>query len=158
MNKTLYVMVGIPCTGKSTIAKQMEKENVIYVSRDEIRNGILKEGEEHFSRENQVYKEFVRQLQSALDSGKSVIADATHINICSRDKLLRMLNTTDCEVTAVHVDCGFGNCLARNSERTIETRVPEGVMIRMYKSFSKPTLEEGFGKIITIDNRWEMKL
>lgn len=61
-------------------------------------------------------------------------------------------------IIAINVDCGFGNCLARNEKRVARERVPEEAMISMYKNFSKPTKLEGFDEIITIDNRWEMRL
>lgn len=154
-------MIGIPqpASGKSTYAKNLTtKEDAIYVSRDEIRFSKIKEGEEYFSKEKEVFSEFVDRIQSALNDGKNVIADATHINRGSRAKILRALDTKKVEVIAVHVDCGFGNCLARNDKREGRTKVPREAMENMHRYFSKPSLSEGFDSIITIDNRWEMKL
>lgn len=54
----LYVMIGIPGSGKSTWAKANKKEKDIYVSRDEVRFSLLQDGDEYFSKEKEVLKEF----------------------------------------------------------------------------------------------------
>lgn len=150
LNKTLYVMVGIPASGKSYKAKTLKAEGVEYVSRDEVRFSIIKEGEEYFSKEKQVFREFIRRIQSSLDGGKSVIADATHINEISRYKLLRNLKLEGTKVIAVVCDTDFETCLDRNGERKGRAKVPLRAMYSMKGTFTEPKLEEGFEFIIRL--------
>ena len=55
MNKkklTLYLMSGIPASGKSTYAHKLaEKTGAVYISRDEIRFSLLKDEEDYFTHE-----------------------------------------------------------------------------------------------------------
>lgn len=147
-DRTLYVLVGCPASGKSHKSKTLKAEDVVYVSRDEIRFSIIKEGQEYFSKEKQVFREFVKQIQSALDCGKSAIADATHINKASRAKLLRALKLDGVRVIAVYCDTPIDTCLERNSKREGRARVPYGSILSMARRLSPPIEGEGFDLII----------
>ena len=157
--KKLIMMMGIPGAGKSTwakkfVASQPEGE-VIYISRDEIRNSFVKPGaENYFSKENSVYGTFVKKIKDGLAENKTVIADATHINEASRSKLLRALGISlkDCTVEIVYLHVHTQKALIQNENR-IHTRgyVPRGVIRRMSNQITEPTFEEGFN-IIRIIN------
>ena len=58
---TLYILIGVPGVGKSYFAKKklMEGPGWKYISRDEIRYSLLKEGEDYFSHENEVFEKFI---------------------------------------------------------------------------------------------------
>ena len=53
--KKLYLMIGIPGSGKSTWARN--RKDGIIVSRDAIRCSFLKDGENYFSKEDLVIKD-----------------------------------------------------------------------------------------------------
>ena len=154
MNKTkqkLYIMSGCPGSGKSTFAKNfLMNENTLYVSRDEIRFSMVKEGEEYFSKENQVFNEFVRRINEGLSRGYNVIADATHLTEKSRSKLFFRLyaNLSNVEVVAVILDIPYEICIERNEKRS-NTRayVPYRELIKMYKRFNCPDFKECNGLI-----------
>lgn len=143
----LYVMVGPPAAGKSTLART-DFPDSIYVSRDEVRFSMIKEGEEYFSKEKQVYMEFILRIQEALSTGKDVVADATHLNKASRAKLLNALILTDVRVVAVFIKPTLEVCLERNLKREGRERVPEDAIKNMHRFCGKPTKEEGFDLII----------
>ena len=50
---------------------------------------MLKDEDSYFSKEKEVFKEFCKQIDIALQSYDNVIADATHLNFASRNKTLR---------------------------------------------------------------------
>ena len=53
MTKTLWLMCGAPGSGKSWFAKNILKTDDTwqYISRDEIRFSLIKEGEDYFGKE-----------------------------------------------------------------------------------------------------------
>ena len=141
-------MVGCPASGKSHKAKTLMSKDVAYVSRDEIRYSMIEDNDEYFRKEKSVFREFKSQIQTYLDMGKSVIADATHINKSSRRKLLSNLRLEGVEVIAVYCDTSFNTCFRRNSQRGWRIRVPDSAMYSMRDRLAPPTREEGFDLII----------
>ena len=92
----LYMLCGPSGCGKTTWARKYTEdhanEDIRYVSRDEIRFSMLKEGEDYFAHEKEVFKRFVDTIRLNLISGFDVIADATHLNAFSRRKLTQAID------------------------------------------------------------------
>ena len=128
--KNLILFAGIPASGKSFWAKHNLTDNDLYISRDEIRFSIVKE--------NEAFNCFISEIQKGLYSGKTVYADATHINWASRNKLLRNLNLEDVNVSVYVFKTPLNVCLERNEKRTGREEVPKDVIIRMYHQFVIP--------------------
>ena len=85
----LYLMMGVPGSGKSTFLKQyVNKKNSIIISRDEIRFSLLKEGEQYFSHEKEVLKIFWQRINTSLAENKNVFVDQTSLTPNSRKYLL----------------------------------------------------------------------
>ena len=150
--KNFYVLCGIAGSGKSTwINNHLAafKGYTKVVSRDDIRFMIVNEDEEYFSREKQVFKKFIEELKDGLENYDNVIADATHLNLASRTKLLRNLTSSlkDANVYAIVIDTPVKTCLKQNATRRGRRFVPEDQIIAMGKRLTIPTFEEGFDKI-----------
>ena len=146
---TLYVMCGIPGSGKSTWIKN-HTNNEILVSRDAIRFDMVKEDESYFSKEDEVWREFIHQINHYLEMGFNVFADATHINTGARRKLLKEIKGNP-TLEAIHINTPFSLCLKRNALREGRECVPESAIRRMYSQFEEPSFEEGFETIYTVD-------
>jgi predicted kinase len=141
----LYIMTGIPASGKSTLCKQIFSGNphVKIVSRDQIRLSVLDENDDYFGKENAVYSKFVDTIAEALDSGFDVVADATHLNHNSRKKLInevyeRKFITEPIDVTFINCHVGLKVALERNSHREGRAKVPDSAIKEMayrYKCF-----------------------
>lgn len=144
MNK-LYMMIGIPASGKSTIAKEIAKsEEAIIVSSDEIRNELL--GDINDQTQNaKVFEEVERRLKINIKEGRNVIFDATNINYKKRRDWLNRFNKYNVEKIGILVATPYEECLLRNSQR--ERKVPEEVIKRMYFNFYIPQYYEGFDEI-----------
>ena len=92
MNK-LFIMIGIPGSGKSTFAKQyLQDDDTLYISRDDIRYSLLKEGDKYFKKEDEVFRKFGASIQDGLKKGYNVIADATHLTPQARLKLINRVD------------------------------------------------------------------
>ena len=87
----LYISCGIPGSGKSTFLKSHIAPTERIVSRDEIRFSLLKEGEEYFSHEDEVWDIFIHTIADSINNGINTYADATHLTQKSRSALFYQL-------------------------------------------------------------------
>lgn len=162
MKKTkLYLMCGIPGSGKSTYLETRFIQPPVVISRDEIRFKIVKEDEEYFSHEKEVYNEFINQIQTALKFEAEVFVDATHLSEGSRTKLLRSLGSSlrDVEVNIIWIKVPLEVALKQNENRKgTRAYVPETVIRRMNSQITIPTKEEGFEHIYIVENGREKEI
>lgn len=140
MNK-LYTMVGIPGSGKSTIANQIP--NAIIISSDAIRKELYG-AEEIQGNGKQVFDLVYKRIGEELTKGHDVVFDATNLTPKARKAVFRFT----AEHIAVFVNTSLDECLKRNAAR--ERKVPEEVIYRMYHNLTCPNKSEGFKTIITI--------
>lgn len=153
--KNLWLLVGLPGSGKSTCVKNALEhgKNSIWVSRDEVRFSLVKEDEEYFSRENEVFYTFIQRAQTALNSPNidNVYIDATHLNEKSRRKTLNALTIPDHTiVNAVFMNTNIDTCIERNNLRQGREKVPESVIHNMAKTLTAPQESEGFDNILIL--------
>ena len=141
----LYILCGPSGCGKSTWAKTDKRaQHCVYVSRDTIRFSIVKEDEDYFSHEEEVFRRFVSELIKNLKIGFDTIADATHLNELSRRKLTQTIDMyiTDYKIIYVVFNVDADTCVARNSNRTDRANVPENIIRNMCRDFCAPTRDE----------------
>ena len=142
---TLYILCGPSGCGKSTWAKQFctEHPNISYVSRDSIRFNIVKDEEDYFSHEKEVFREFVLLISMNLHNN-DVVADATHLNEFSRRKLTQAIDRyiTDYQIVYVAFNVKAEVCIARNSTREGRANVPENIIRNMCRDFRMPSMDE----------------
>lgn len=140
-----YLMVGLPASGKSTIAKELStKENAVVLSSDTLREKLFDDIN------NQDGNEIIFDLLNKLiiyylKMDISVIVDATNINYKKRMELLKELKNIDCYKQCILVATPYEKCLEQNKLR--DRVVPEYVIKKMYMNFYVPQYYEGFDKI-----------
>lgn len=151
---TLFILMGAPGSGKSTWAgNNAASLGVDVISRDMIRFSLVKEDEPYFSKEKDVYKEFIKRINDLLLEDKDVFADATHLTSASRNKLINSITAPSVKLCGIWLKSSLEECLEHNENRK-GTRgyVPPEQIEKMYKSFEKPTFEEGFYSIYIKEN------
>lgn len=140
-----YMMIGLPGSGKSTIAKEIaEKENAIIISTDQLRQELLNDINSQESNKL-IFQEAEKRIKDNLKANIAVIFDATNINYKRRMELLNKLNKLRIKKIAVLVATPYKECLERNKKR--DRQVPEEVIKRMYFNFYIPQYYEGFDEI-----------
>ena len=155
MKSTLYVMIGAPGSGKTTLAKaNAEHTGAVHISRDEVRFSLITDKDNYFAKENQVYKTFTKLISDNLAAGHTVIADATHLNKKSRYKLFHNIHYNPLETTVIgiYMDIPLETCLERNDTRKGgRTFVPPHDLYNMYEHLQPPTYDEPFDYIYIFD-------
>ena len=152
MVKEIYLMVGIPGSGKSTYCEKLMKDfeeqgkSVTYISRDAHRKALTggATGSTYFDKEEEVFLNYAKSINDAIRKGEEkVLIDATHISRSSRNKILKLLNNEN-EYTLVVVafDLPLEVVIERNEQRTGFERVPRLAIESMRRRFEAPTAEE----------------
>lgn len=139
---TLTMLVGIPASGKSQWAAEHSNRAVV-VSSDAIRKELY--GDEAIQGNGaEVFRIVNERIADALRAGKDCILDASNLHRKYRTEMLKNLRAVAGDFIAIAqiFAVPYEICLERNSSR--KRVVPEGVMERMYKSFTLPHKSEGF--------------
>lgn len=145
---TVYVMVGIPGSGKSTYAKKLEANGAVWVSLDVIRdNQVAKSGTRN---EKKVFSEGLRQMKKALEDGKDVICDSTNVYPEKREKYLKEAKKYNAKCVAFFINTDKKTCLERNSLREGNAKVPAIAIHSLAKKLVPPTIEEGFDEVVML--------
>jgi predicted kinase len=136
---TLYMMKGLPASGKSTRAKQMQIKlgNTKVVNRDQLRAML---DDSRWSRGNEFFTLTIRDaiIREALREGKNVIVDDT--NLAPRHETDLRALAKECSATFEIVDMTdvtVDECIARDGDRT--KYVGAKVIIDMWWKYLRPT-------------------
>ena len=146
-------MCGPAGSGKSTwLIKQMKPKTDICISRDNIRFGLLKEGEDYFAHEIDVKEIFYNSIANNTSASywENIYIDATHLNPRARKDTMWNIGKY-CSVIAVSFEVPAEVAIERNKKRSGLARVPDNVIWNMKSRYKIPSLDEGFDEIWHID-------
>jgi predicted kinase len=147
----LYVLVGIPGSGKSTwVSNQLWAKDCAYISTDGYVERFAARMKKTYSEVfNDVMPRCIRLMMRAVDKaereGKDIIWDQTSTSVYARAKKLRRL--PDYYAIAVVFPTPAPKELARRLKSRPGKHIPKHVIDSMKKSLVLPTEEEGFNEI-----------
>lgn len=148
--KHLTIMVGLPGSGKSTIAMEKAYFDGAWVfSSEQYRRKLL--GSENDQTNNAlVFSTLYKDLARALENGVPCIFDATNITRKERQKVITQVQHIEgLTLEAYIVNTPFEICCQRDADR--ERTVGVEVINKMLRKFECPQFFEGFDKI-TVSN------
>lgn len=148
MNK-LYMLVGLPSSGKSTIAEKLKNDGAKVHSSDAIREELFNDINSQLDNDL-VFNTLHNRVKTDLKNGLDVVFDACNINAKKRMAFLNSIKNVECDKIAVLLARPYEDCLSSNSQR--DRVVPEEAITRMYKNFNIPQLYEGFNDIQIVWN------
>lgn len=148
----IYMMVGLPASGKTTLATAMADEiKARYISRDELRELITGSREVVMKNEQYIRNNFCNAVVSSFvlpNPIKTVFADATHMTTGSRLAFLRgiihaaekfNIDMKDISIIPIVMETTFQTCMERNFQRPDYSRVPMKDMDNYYLIYNPPS-------------------
>ena len=132
--KTVYLLSGLPASGKTHWVNLRCDANDRHHSRDEVRFRFLKPEDDYFKYEDLVFKTWIEEINKSLADPEveNIYVDATHLNNKSRDKTIRnLVGLENAEIVNVVFVTPLSVCLERNSWREGLRRVPKETIIEM---------------------------
>lgn len=148
MNK-LIMMVGLPGSGKSTVAKELSnKEDAVLHSSDDLREELFGDADNQDNNEL-IFQELHGRVSRDLQKGRSVVYDATNASYKKRKAFLEGLKM-ECYKECYMVAAPYEKCLRQNSRRS--RKVPEKVIEKMYLGIFIPQYFEGWDHIEIVFN------
>lgn len=140
------VTIGLPSSGKSTLAQAVMTDNTVIIERDIERESIGGGSRQEFYRlsresdgvyENAVTQECYLQMRKAAKSKKDIIVADTNTNRFNRYQLYRTLFDLGFTIQPVLMQVSTEICLERNREREPDHQVPDHVIRRMSDALEK---------------------
>ena len=127
----MYLMIGAPGVGKTYYIYQHKNPSDIVISRDKIRFSIIDEKDSYFSKEKEVYNEFINQINFAIEQNLTFYVDQTSLNFASRSKLFNRLKQKPDKIIAIYLKSSLSKILEQNARRSGRELVPEDAVIKM---------------------------
>lgn len=138
------MLVGIPASGKSTYAHELEKQGYHIYSSDAIRKELTGDSNSQ-NINNKVFKILHKRIKDDLKNGISCVYDATNTSMKRRIAFLNEIKKYECRKKCVLFVMPVEICKERNQTR--ERKVPDSVFDKMLKQFQCPYYYEGWDEI-----------
>jgi predicted kinase len=140
---TLFVLIGIQGSGKSTWARaNAGRLNAVIVASDEIRNELEAAGMDAMGLSDHVFAILEERVARLLDQGRSVIVDATHARRSWRQNVLYIARKRGVRRVAVWFDLPLEAVKQRNLLKPGgdwgNRVIPEALLLNFGHDFEPP--------------------
>jgi predicted kinase len=154
MKLTLFLLLGYPGAGKSTLSKQLVKHyGFVWVNTDEIRPYMYDNTEDIRNPQNNpaVFGAIDYATEKLLSAGLSVLYDANNNKLFYRVAVERLAAKYDAETVIIWVRTPLESSRERNDNRAPDAgygRIPEERYNQLVRNLQEPTADE---HVIEID-------
>lgn len=150
---TLYMLIGVPASGKSTWVKS-NKGHAIVASSDDY---IEQQAERLGSTYSDVFDDYIKlannhaisSARQAFSDKQDLIWDQTNLTKNGRRNKLKMV-PKDYKKVAVFFPTPHEDVLKKRLAGRTGKNIPDYVITSMIKTLEKPTKDEGFDEIIIV--------
>ncbi len=144
---TLFVLIGIQGSGKSTWARANARRlGAGVVASDEIRNELEAAGMDAMGLSDHVFAILEGRVDELLARGQNVIVDATHARRQWRQNVLAIARRRGARRVAVWFDMPLETAIARNALKPGggwgQREVPTPLLLNVWRGFEPPGAEE----------------
>ena len=135
--KTLFILMGIQASGKSTFAHTV-LTNCVYISLDQL----------HTRNKERI------ALQNALQTGRNCVIDNTNPIQKERQKYIDLAQKSGYKTVGIYFRSAVAECSVRNDKRLGKAHVPLKGLLATAKRLEQPTSTEGFDALyyVKIEN------
>ena len=134
----LLCLKGLPASGKSTYAKELESKGWGRTNKDDIRK--LNFPNYEFKDEKKVIAIENGMIKAHLSAGRNVVVDNTHFNPKHQQRLEAIAKEFNADFEVLFIDTPLEECIKRNRKRT--DSVPMEVILNMYNKYIAPYKEK----------------
>lgn len=134
----LLCLKGLPASGKSTYAKELESKGWGRTNKDDIRK--LNFPNYEFKDEKKVIAIENGMIKAHLSAGRNVVVDNTHFNPRHQQRLEAIAKEFNADFEVMFIDTPLEECIKRNRKRT--DSVPMEAILNMYRKYIAPYREE----------------
>lgn len=143
------ILCGVPTSGKSSWCKS-NNDFTIISSDSIIENYASNVGLSY----NEVFDDYIneavslmlQQLKHATSNNENIICDQTHLTPKVRKRKLKMIPRHYKKI-AVYFEISKDEMLKRNHNKDRTKVVPQRVLLQMFDSYTRPSIEEGFDEV-----------
>lgn len=142
---SLILTVGIVASGKSTWANIVAADHdMLVVNMDSIRADLCGDASDQ-SRNKEVYSKAEALVHEGLESGRSVIFDATSRTPKTRKHLIKIGKAYGARLIGVYFKADIVGCKIRNAAR--DRKVPDSVIDIHQATLVPPSTTEGLDEV-----------
>lgn len=154
MMKKVYVMVGLPGTGKSTYIKNNLKDLFVASSDDYIQLKADLAGatynEMFQSCVDEATSVFNRLIKMATVANIDFVIDRTNLTVKTRSQILKKIPDSYSKIAVhIHTPSDYNEWLRRLNRPG--KLIPNHVISNMINNYEPPHISEGFDEIITVE-------
>ena len=136
--RKLLMLKGLPASGKSTYAKELESKGWARVNKDDIRKEYFPDYT--FKDEKEVVYMEDAEIIAELREGNDVVVDDTNFAPKHQQRLEKIAKEEDADFEVLFIDTPLEECIKRNRKRA--NNVPMEAILNMYRKYIAPYREE----------------
>jgi predicted kinase len=128
----------MPASGKSTFRRTHLDTALVCVSKDD------------FTSNRRPARRQANLISEALETGQSVVVDNTSVTREDRAAIIEIARTYQAEVVGYVFQSTVDECKRRNELREGKAKVPDVAIYTAAKTWSAPTMDEGFDELFAV--------
>lgn len=144
----LYIMVGLPYSGKTTLAKELSKRfDLKVVSVDEIlaKKNVWISGHPTQNEWESAYFEAIEKIKNYLICGKNIIFDESNLRYDQRENLRKIAENLGTKIVLVYLKISKDEATQRwknNLVTKVKKQLNREIFERTFEIFEEPKTEE----------------